>query len=241
MKKPKVILTRTENNPHKLSEKYPQIEWIEFPLIKFEYQELSQEVINEIQDNCDWLVFTSQNGVKSFFEQIENIPDKLIACVGPKTAGLVENFGYGVNFIPSIFTSITLAKEMPITHSESICYVGGNLSSQETLDVLEQRSKHFMQIVVYHTTSQMHELFQWQDLLGIEPDFISFASPSAVASFSSQLKKFEIPFPERIQYAAIGTTTSAAIKDDLGMTPIIGEKHTFASMIEKIVETIAHD
>jgi len=241
MKKANVVLTRTENDPHGLGAKYSQIEWLEFPLIQFDYQEIDQTLIQQINEKYDWLIFTSQNGVKAFFEQASDIPNKLIACVGPKTASLVEDFGYDVDFIPSHFTSITLAKEIPVSSSESVCYIGGNLSSKSTIDLLKERSRQFIQVESYHTKAKSHDVQQWQKLLDSKPDIITFASPSAVNSFTSQLQAFEIPYPKQIKYAAIGSTTARAIKDDLGMTAIIGEKHTFASMIEKIVETTAND
>lgn len=241
MSKPKVVLTRTESDPHELHIKYPHIEWIEFPLIRFDYLELSQKILDEINFNFDYLVFTSQNGAKSFFEQAGDFPDKLIACVGPKTASVVESYGYKVDFIPSVYTSLTLAKELPIRASESLCYIGGNLSSSATVNLLKQRSKVFLQIESYQTLAETHDQEKWNSLFAHEADVISFCSPSAVKSFKSQIAEHSLILPKKTKFAAIGTTTSAAIKDDLSMTSVIGKKHTFASMIEKIVETIADD
>lgn len=234
-----VVLTRTESDAHHLSDKYPAVKWIEFPLIKFEYQNLSAELFDEINENYDWLVFTSQNGVKAFFEQNNKLDTKYIACVGPKTAGLVQDYGHEVNFVPSVYNSITLAKELPLTQHESIVYIGGNLSNYETLAILKEKAKHFMQVESYHTVSQQHDLEAWKSLLAQEPDIISFASPSAVTSFVTQLKKFNIVVPEGITFAAIGTTTQAAIKDDMGSDAMVGDHYTFTSMIEKIVESLS--
>ncbi|GLR18319.1 uroporphyrinogen-III synthase [Portibacter lacus] len=236
-----VVLTRTESDAHHLSEQYPQFNWIEFPLIKFEYQALSEDLFDEINDNYDWLVFTSQNGVKAFFEQNQNLENKYIACVGPKTAGLVQDYGHEVNFVPSVYTSLTLANELPLSENESVVYIGGNLSNYETLGILKEKSKHFMQVESYHTVSHHYNEAEWKKFLSQNLSLISFASPSAVTSFVSQLEKYHLDIPQDIKYAAIGTTTQAAIKDDLDMTAIIGEKHTFASMIEKIVMTLSND
>ena len=142
--KPAVVLTRKENFQFSASEKYPHINWIEFPLIKFEYQDITKNQINEINSDFDWLVFTSQNAVKAFFQQAKTNTGISIACVGPKTAKLVESYGYRVNFIPETYTSISLANEIPAVKTQNICYVGGNLSNLDSLQVLKNKSKEFL-------------------------------------------------------------------------------------------------
>ncbi|WP_235298353.1 uroporphyrinogen-III synthase [Portibacter marinus] len=235
-----VVLTRAENNLAEIKTRYPQINWIDFPLIDFAYQTLTDQVKYEIEENYDWLIFTSQNGVKSFFDQSENIinlNNHKIACVGPKTAGLVEDYGYEIDFIPSHYTSLILAKELPSTTEESICYIGGNLSRYETLQVLKDKAKLFMQVEVYHTVSYFHALEDWQHLFATSPDIISFCSPSAVDSFNTQLEKYRLHVPSHVKFAAIGTTTADSILASFNQEAMVGESHTFQGMLDAIVQS----
>lgn len=240
-RKPVVVLTRTEKDSHNLSENYSHIKWIEFPLIKFEYKAIPLNQLTHINSDFDWLIFTSQNAVKSFFEQVELKTDIAIACVGPKTRKLVESYGYSVNFIPKIFTSFALANEIPINKTEQICYVGGNLSNNDSLSILRNKSAGFLKVEAYHTKGAFHSEKEWKELLSNTIDIISFCSPSAVHSFLEQVQQYNLKLPLDLGYAAIGTTTGQSIKDGIGSHPIIGEKYTFAAMINQIVESINND
>ena len=239
--KPVVVLTRTESDSHILSDKYSDIKWIEFPLIKFEYQPIPLEKVDHINSEIDWLVFTSQNAVRSFFEQVDLKTDKEIACVGPKTRKLVESYGHKVSFVPNTFTSFALAIEIPASKSDKICYVGGNLSNNDSLTILRNKSAEFLKVEAYHTIADFHSEEEWKELMSNKLNIISFCSPSAVHSFLEQVQQYDIILPIDVRYAAIGTTTGQSIKDDIRSHPIIGEKHTFAAMIDQIVESIDHD
>lgn len=241
MKKNYVVLTRKENDLHELNAKFPNIDWIEFPLIEFEYQKIRPEILDQINDDFDWIIFTSQNGVKSFFEQSDLSKDKKIACVGPKTANIVENHGYKVEFLPSVSTSFCLAQEIPISSSENACYIGGNLSNATSINVLKSKAHKFLQIEVYKTIQKLHNIDEWEGLFENKIDVISFCSPSAVDSYIDQISSIKLNIPGEIHYSALGTTTFLTIQNYTHSAPIIGDKHTFDSMIVKIVQTLQHD
>lgn len=239
--RPKVVLTREENNLKIIQADYPDIEWISFPLITFEYVKVPEESLKTALKSSSWLVFTSQNGIKAFEEQYKSAPAQKIACVGPKTRDLAESLGFEVHFMPSYYTSKILAEELPVQKNDSICYIGGNLSSDETINILKKRSSQFFQLEVYKTVAKLHPPENWQHLLNTEPNLISFCSPSAVRSFIDQLNKLSLAPPGEALYAAIGTTTALSIKDYIGKSAIVGENHTFEGMIQKITETVEND
>lgn len=229
-------MTRTENDPLYLGRNFPQIDWIDFPLIKFEPQKMEQKKVGEIKAQYDWLIFTSQNGVRSFFQNDDrSVGGKKIACVGSKTAHLVQQIGYRVDFIPTHFTSLELARQLPLKADESICYIGGNLSSTATIQLLRERTPHFLQLESYHTLHQEHSVQAWKSLFDKDLDVISFCSPSAVHSYLDQTKTYNLKASITTKFAAIGSTTAGAIKEVLDQTPIVASEHTFAAMINKIV------
>ncbi len=239
MTKAKVVLTRRENELKDLQSKYPGIEWIDFPLIHFEYQKLEAKVLDQVQEDFDWLIFTSQNGVQSFIEQSgRGVKKNKIACVGPKTAATAEASGLRVEFIPSLATSLTLARELPSTSQESICYIGGNLSSSETILALKEKASSFKQIEVYQTLPKTHRKSEWENLLAQNPGIISFCSPSAVKSYKDQVAHHGLTIPTTTEYASIGSTTYAAVEEHLGSLSIIGNKYTFEAMIQAIVSNL---
>lgn len=235
---PIAVLTRTENDPHTLSEQYPNINWVEFPLIQFRYLELDRGILDYIDEEMDWLVFTSQNAVKAFLSNSEINQGKLIACVGPKTRTLVESHGYSVDFVPQRYTSSYLANEIPVAEGENVCYVGGNLSNQETIKVLKDKASHFLKLEVYETLAFEHTKSDWQTFLLTNPELVSFCSPSAVKAYCEQIEQHKLPSLTDTKFAAIGSTTAGAIRKLLKSEPIVGKTHTFQGMIEEIVTRI---
>lgn len=52
--------------------------------------------------DTDWLFFYSANGVKSFYEKLSNIPNKIkLAAVGEKTAAVVQHYFGKIDFVGS--------------------------------------------------------------------------------------------------------------------------------------------
>jgi uroporphyrinogen III methyltransferase/synthase len=75
--------------------------------------------IAELQEQqFDWLIFTSSNGVRYFFERLEQLnqtPDFSrikLAAVGPQTAKVLQGKGLSVDLIPEIFDGLRLAREL---------------------------------------------------------------------------------------------------------------------------------
>lgn len=237
----KVVLTRADNDIDKLTLEYPAVEWLDFPLIEFEHLKLEANLLQKIEESHDWLIFSSQNAVKSFFDLNPKICIKNIACVGPKTRSKVESYGFKVNFIPSNFTSLSLAIELPCTNSEALYYIGGNLLYKSSIEVFKAKCNDFNSVICYHTNYKFHSKKEWESLFNKNPEIISFTSPSAVRSCLTQIKNLGIFIPENIKYAAIGTTTEKSIKDDMSKDSIVSKKHTFAGMIDIIVETLRND
>lgn len=229
----KCILTRFQTDLVSLEINSPKIKWVHFPLINFDTIDIPNYQLQKLTE-YNWLIFTSQNAVLSFFEQVI-VKNKIkIAAVGPKTAGTIKSMGYKVDFVPSHTTSQALAEEIPISKEESVCYVGGNLSNPKTINILKNRAKSLSKIEVYRTKKSLHSEFEWSVIMNPAPEFIAFASPSAVESYISQIKQHGINPPLSINYAAIGNTTAKAINSRLGCRAFLGEKHTFESMIEAI-------
>lgn len=67
----------------------------------------------------DGLIFTSQNGVDSFFQRLSalgksaaELKAKMICCVGKKTKEAIQQFNLVVTTMPEKFTALDLAKTL---------------------------------------------------------------------------------------------------------------------------------
>ena len=67
----------------------------------------------------DWIIFTSANGVTIFFDVLQKLDKDArvfasakIAAIGSETAAKLDEFGIKADFVPNIFTSKELGKQL---------------------------------------------------------------------------------------------------------------------------------
>lgn len=115
----------------------------ELPLIEISF-EPDAIVLTEVLDGMgeyDWLVFTSPNGVRGFFDRFfERFPDirsvggVKIACVGPATEKAVRSFHLEPDLTAAQADAVSLARKL-ITdfnvENQKILVAAGNLSTAE--------------------------------------------------------------------------------------------------------------
>ncbi len=92
---------------------------VEFPTIEIAPPESFEELDSSLRNLKDyqWIVFTSQNGVKGFWERmkIHNLDARelkgvKIAAVGPETAREIEEWGVRVDFLPKEYRTEKIAE-----------------------------------------------------------------------------------------------------------------------------------
>lgn len=173
------------------------------------------------------LIFTSVNGVESFFKNgfkpHENFADKnynKIYCVGKKTKAHLRKYGFGV------FKTKKNAKELSefIIEScskEKFIHFCGNLA----LDILQKKlplqNIGYKKIVVYET-----ELLY--PTLEKKHDAIAFFSPSGVRSF---IKNNPLDYH---QIYAIGETTGAEVRKHTVQKIFIGKDNDLSALLKLI-------
>ncbi|MCU0822691.1 MAG: uroporphyrinogen-III C-methyltransferase, partial [Spirochaetes bacterium] len=99
----KIVVTRTREQASALSKKLGELgAWvIEFPTIEIKVKSDMDELYNAIEEiaNYDWIIFTSQNAVKIFFNSMKekgmdarNLYYTRLACIGPATANELRSY-----------------------------------------------------------------------------------------------------------------------------------------------------
>jgi len=174
---------------------------VNVPLISFRKVAVEPKIWSKL-DEYNWLIFTSQNGVEYFFQQLKENDRFLnrstkIAAVGTKTKELLEKYQMEVQFIPSSFTGDQLAREMKDSclADEKILFVKGNLAKNTIVQVFQEKGYDIDETTVYETylpkssSEKLVELFHREDI-----DVITFTSPSTIDHFvkiaGSQLRDF---------------------------------------------------
>lgn len=202
-------------------------EVLELPLIQVT-REIDKATLHDVLSELggyDWIVFTSANGVRFFFEEFRRIYDDIralgllrIAVVGEATAAAVREYWLRVECQPKKATGEALADELIATggmDSAKVLVISGNLNRETLVTKLEEARAIVDRLQVYKTE---------ETDLGADPvardfrargaDAILFASPSAAQSFMDQAAALKLePKAKRPLAGSIGPTTTAAMKE----------------------------
>lgn len=115
--------------------------------------------LNEIE-KYSWLVFTSANGVNIFFDRLRDLKIDVrklanikFAVVGKSTRKALEKYGLYADFVPSKFTSKTLADELAqiLTDKDRVLIVRGKQGKNFIEDKFTSMAVDFDKICIYET------------------------------------------------------------------------------------------
>jgi uroporphyrinogen-III synthase len=140
----------------------------------------------------DWLVFTSPNGVRGFFNRfferfadIRSIGGVKIACVGPATEKAVRALQLEPDITSTQADGLSLGKKMMDSHdmeNQKILMATGNLSSPELASLLLDQAMAIVDVLKVYATEErpVTESPEAAEFRRRGADIIVFASPSAV-------------------------------------------------------------
>jgi uroporphyrinogen III methyltransferase/synthase len=194
----------------------------------------------------DWLVFTSPNGVRTFFdyfdrgfEDARDIGGVRIAAVGPGTATALHDRRLKVNVVPKQATAVHVAKAIMAdgdVENLRICILRAETANPELPQLLEEKGAIVDDIPVYRTVAEAVEPSADADHLNQQgADWLTFTSGSTVEHFHA---RFDLPdllrrFPQ-LRVASIGPETSKGIRA-LGLEPALeAREHTIDGLVKSL-------
>ncbi len=203
---------------------------VEYNAIKIDF------VPFEVPVTIENAIFTSQNGVNSFFENVRtynatslvvNIIENCF-CVGEKTKSLLEEYGQKVIKMTDYATE--LADYLVKNHkNDSFHFFCGNIRSDEIPSKLKENNIDFEEIEVYKTTLNPKKFEK-------EFDAILFFSPSGVRSYFTNNSPPECGAGGCFAIC-IGTTTASEAKKYIE-NAVISNATTVESVIAKAVKIL---
>jgi uroporphyrinogen III methyltransferase/synthase len=246
-----IVITRPQRQAddlaHLLSAEgaYP----ISFPTIKIvapaNWQELD-EAIDKLT-TYDWLIFTSANGVHFFFERlreknkdIRDLKGIKICCIGPATAGPIEDKGIKVDLVPGQFIAEGILQS----------FAGIDLKGKKILipraakarDILpEGLKKKGAEVDVVTTYRTVNSGKKKEELAAIidddKVDIITFTSSSTVTNFVEIMGR-DFKLPAHIDVACIGPVTEAAAKKAGFKIDIQQEEYTMEGLVQSLINHV---
>lgn len=160
----------------------------------------------------DWIVFTSANAVRSFFERIDELgmsPDASTryAVIGAKTAQALQTRGCRPGFQSPVASGqdlFTSLMEQCLVSGDTVVYVRGKDVATDPQRQFLDAGLLYYPIVCYETKAVSIDAATVKQFG--ESDYICFTAPSSVDSFHDQ---FGAP---QARPVAIGETTAARMR-----------------------------
>jgi uroporphyrinogen III methyltransferase/synthase len=223
---------------------------LEIPTIRIEIPLKRQGIVDVLLslNSYDWLVFTSANGVRRFFDfffksfdDIRVIGGARICVVGPATADQLSKYYLKPDLIPKDFNVEGIIKAFQKYQSIDnikIALLRAEEANPELPKTLESLGAIVDDVACYRTVSETEDRNGAAESFTNEgADWITFSSGSTVRNFDLRfdLKQVCRRFPE-MKLASIGPETSKVL-NGLDLNPNVeASHHTSEGLLKAILK-----
>lgn len=242
----KILITRARSQASKLNKKLSELgaDCVEIPAIKIVEPTDNYKVVDSAIDKIneyDFIIFTSENGVSSFFKRLRiknldsrSLSNAKIAAIGSTTAESLSKYGIIADFVPKEFIAeaiVDLLKD--IVKDKKILIP----RAEEAREILPQKLIEYgakVEIVpVYKTISAIKDDVKLDDI-----DLVTFTSSSTVKNLLNTVGAETL---KNKKTAAIGPVTAATLKDFGIEVNIIAEEYTIDGLVNAIFNYFSHN
>lgn len=218
---------------------------VDFPMTEFIKAGKTPEIENAFRqiEKYQWIIFTSANGVKYFYQlffettNLSSIPSGIkIAVVGPKTALELKNKGRTADYTGLGGTAESLINEMiekELVQNCAVLFPLGNLapgSTQVRLSGITEVNR----INVYSTVkTHVSDRSPIELIKNNCYDLVLFTSPSGVVNFAETLSPQYLN--QELRFASIGKVTTLAAEQYGLRCTITAETSTYEGLANEIL------
>ena len=252
----KIMVTRARAQASGLVEKLSSLGAIcaEYPTIKIvppETTDILSKAIDKIQE-YSWLIFTSVNGVKFFFDllfkkglDVRALGHIKTAVIGPATRDELKKYQINTDILPKSYRaeSVVEAFESINIKDQKILIPRAKEARQILPDELRKMGASVDEIAAYETipvSDGKQEILN--DLLNGKIDLVTFTSSSTVSNFRALFTDKEFAgFSNTLKSVSIGPiTTETAVK--LGIEPdVTADDYTIDGLVKAVLNFYEKD
>jgi len=192
----------------------------------------------------DWIVFTSTNGVRIFFEALKTLAKDArvfgsakIAAIGSETAAGLAEFGIRADFLPTVYTSEELGKQLVNSanlEGKKVLLLRSQLAGSELDELLEKAGAEVENEAVYTVMPEKSEC-KWliEKITEGSIDWLTFASSSSVTGFFDRVP-VDVVNSSKVKVAAIGPVTAEKLTSLAVRVDVTAKPHTIEGLLAAI-------
>lgn len=247
----KILITRSRSQAGLLAEEIMELggEAYEFPTIEikppddFFQFDSALEKLNEYI----WIIFTSTNGVDSFFNRLfclgkdaRSLGQNKIAALGPKTQEALSKYGISADFVPEEYRTEALIDGL--TNEEvagkKILLPRADIARKLLPQELRRKGAEIHEITVYKTVMGGGDVSKvTKMLLKGEIDVVTFTSSSTVINFVTLVGQDIISeISGTTLFAAIGPVTADTAEKKGIKIDMCAQEYTIKGLIKAVVD-----
>lgn len=243
----RILITRPRAQAADLCDKLAALgaEPIVFPTIEIAPLEDSSALDEAIRNlaQYQWIIFTSVNGVKAFWERLNPTGLKdlsgfvgRLAAIGPATARALESYGVTVTLIPDEYVAESIVDNIGEVRGQRILLPRADIAREALAIELQQRGAIVDEIAAYHTLPAAPDPIGLAELQrGV--DVITFTSSSTARNFVALVGQDSISPSTLI--ACIGPITANTARE-LGLrVDIMANEYTMSGLVAALVDHFA--
>ncbi len=184
-----------------------------------------------------WIVFTSVNGVKAFWDRLDAVgaglmPTLRVAAIGPATASALQSHDVTVTLIPDEYVAEAIIESIGAVQGQHILLPRADIAREALAVELQKRGAIVDEIAAYRTRPAQPDPNGLSELQrGV--DVITFTSSSTVRNFIALVGRDLIPSQAIV--ACIGPITANTARD-LGLrVDIVAAEYTMDGLVAALV------
>jgi uroporphyrinogen III methyltransferase/synthase len=240
----RVVVTRAREQASGLRSRLERLgaDVVELPAIEIEPLDVTVPDLA----GCEWLVFTSANGVAGFFERglapagldARALAGVRIAAIGPGTAAALAQRGVRADLVPDRFVAEALLDAFPPPATPGARVLLAR--AEEARDVLPaglgEKGYEVEVLAVYRTRTADPDPAALERVGRGDVDAITFTSSSTVANLCDLLGP--VPDPQPL-VVSIGPVTSKTALERGLRVDVEAEEHTIDGLVDALVAALA--
>lgn len=246
----RVLVTRSREQASNLSRAIEALggQPVQFPTISIVEPEDPEPLDRALAGarNYKWIIFTSVNGVNSFFgrllrsgRDIRDLCGVNICAIGPKTRDSLARYGVRVEYVPEEYRAEQIAAGLQgrIAPGDAVLLPRADIARKDLVQLLQQQGAVVDDVIAYRTVAGDGNRDQVRTMLRRgEIDIITFTSSSTVSNFTGMIGEDMFPLPKPVKVACIGPVTAETARR-LGL-PVHAEagEYTIEGLVKAVEE-----
>ncbi len=190
----------------------------------------------------DWILFTSANGVQSFFRVLRELGKDAralagakVGVIGPKTAEALEPLGIRADLVAEQYVGESLAHALLEAGKAKRVLIPRALEAREALpDLLRAQGVHVDVVAAYRTQKVVDRRAELLELLEHHVDVVTFTSSSTVLALTGLLGPDAAQALRRTTLAAIGPITARTAAEQGLTIDVTADVYTVDGLLDAL-------